>query len=360
MEVNMKRLYIGSMNRYSGKTIVTLGFSLVLKEKGFKVGYIKPLGKDPLISDGEVVDANAFFFKTVLDLDEPISMLSPFVLTMDMLNTTLAGKMKNMSERILKAIKLIKNKDIVLIAGTTDLFEGSVFGLSGTRIVKATDARALIIEVWEDEETLDDLFGAKEILGDRLIGVILNKVREESTEFIRKKIRPYLRRHQIEVFGMLPQDSVLGAVTVKNLAEILGGKVLCAEDRLDELVENFSIGAMDVHNALKYFKVTLNKAVITGAHRSDIQLAALDTSTKCIILTGGLLPNDVIIGKARLKGVPVISVKDDTFSTVDRIEKIIGKFKIREQEKLERVIKLVRNNVDVQGILKKTGVKKSS
>jgi BioD-like phosphotransacetylase family protein len=346
------------MNRFSGKTFFTLGFSLILKEKGFKVGYIKPLGKDPIISNGEVVDANAFFFKEVLDLDEPITALSPFVLTLDTLNTTLAGKMKNTGERILKSIRSIKNKDIVLIAGTTDIFEGSVFGLSGTRIVKASDATAVVIEAWEEEETLDDLFGAKEILGDRLAGVILNKVREESLELINKKVRPYLKRHQIEVFGLLPQDDILGAVTVKTLAEILGGRVLCAEDRLDELVENFSIGAMDVHNALKYFKRTPNKAVITGAHRSDIQLAALDTSTKCIILTGGLLPNDVIIGKARLKGVPIVSVKADTFSAVDRIEKVMGRFKIREQEKLRRAKELVRNNVDIQGLLKKIGLKK--
>ncbi|MCK5426055.1 MAG: cobyrinic acid a,c-diamide synthase, partial [Thermodesulfovibrionia bacterium] len=123
-------------------------------------------------------------------------------------------------------------------------------------------------------------------------------------------------------------------------------------------VENFSIGAMDVNNALKYFKVTPNKAVITGAHRSDIQLAALSTSTKCIILTGGLHPNDVIIGKARLQGVPIISVKEDTFATVDRIEKTMGKLQIRGQEKLNRARDLVRNYVDIHGLLKKIGVKK--
>jgi BioD-like phosphotransacetylase family protein len=346
------------MNRFSGKTIFTLGFSLLLKEKNYKVGYIKPLGKDPLIHRGEIVDANVSFLKEVLNLDEHITTLSPFVSTLDTLNTTLSGKMKNTGERILKSIRAIKDKDIVLIAGTTDLFEGSVFGINGIRIVRATGAKALIVESWENEETVDDLFGAKEIFGDDLVGVVLNKVREESLEFIKKKVRPYLRRHRIEVFGLLPKDNVLGAVAVRTLVEILGGRVLCAEDRLNELVENFSIGAMDVNNALKYFKATPNKAVITGAHRPDIQLAALETSTKCIILTGGLLPNDVIIGKARLQAVPIISVKEDTFTTVDRIEAIMGKFKIREQEKLKRAKELVRNNVDIQGLLKKIGVKK--
>ena len=43
------------------------------------------------------------------------------------------------------------------------------------------------------------------------------------------------------------------------------------------------IGAMDVDSALSYFRRTPNKAVITGAHRTDIQLVAMETLTKCIL-----------------------------------------------------------------------------
>lgn len=354
----MKRLYIGSMNRHSGKTLLTLGLSVILQKKGYKIGYIKPLGNEPLVRDGEVVDANALFFKEALGLVEPVEALCPFVLTLDTLSTTLSGKMKHTKDRILKSIKSIKNKDIVFITGTSDLFEGSVFGINGIRIIKDTAAGALMVEAWNNEETLDDIFAAKEILGEKLEGIILNRVREDSLEFIRKKVRPYLRRNNIEVFGLIPEDPLLKAVTVRALVNVLGGKVICAEDKLEGLVENFSIGAMDVSNALKYFRRTPNKAVITGAHRADIQLAALDTSTKCIILTGGLQPNDVIIGNARLKGVPIIIVNEDTYTTVERIEGILGKLKIREKEKLQKIRQLVSDNIDIQGMLKKLGVRR--
>ncbi|MDR4509612.1 MAG: DRTGG domain-containing protein [Candidatus Brocadiaceae bacterium] len=88
-----------------------------------------------------------------------------------------------------------------------------------------------------------------------------------------------------------------------------------------------------------------------------MQLAALETSTKCIILTGDLPPNDVIIGKASLKGVPVISVKDDTFKTVEKIEGILGKQKIRGQAKIQKAKELIIRYVDSQKILKKLGIK---
>ncbi len=352
----MKRLYIGSMSSFSGKTLLTLGLSLNLKEKGYRLGYIKPVGKEPVNYNKEVVDADALFFKDLLGLDEPSKTLSPFVSTLDTLSRTLSGRMKNISERIINAIEALKDADITLIAGTRDIFEGSVFGINGIKIVEQTGAKALMVESWNDEETLDDIFGAREMFGETLVGVVLNRVREEQLDFIGKKVRPYLKTQKIDVLGVIPFESILSAVTVQRLVEVLGGRVLCAEEGLNELVENFSIGAMDVNNALKYFKRTPNKAVITGAHRSDIQLAALETSTNCIILTGGLLPNDVIIGKAKLEGIPLISVKEDTFTTIDRIQAIMGKLRIREKDKMLRAKKLVKDHVNIPALLRRLGI----
>jgi len=128
-----------------------------------------------------------------------------------------------------------------------------------------------------------------------------------------------------------------------------------AAARLDDFVENFSIGAMDVDSALSYFSRIPNKAVITGAHRSDIQLAAMETSTKCIILTGGLYTNDVVIGRAQSKGIPIISVAEDTFTAIDRIEATMGKARIREKGKIARAKELIETEFDMKGFLKIIG-----
>ena len=97
---------------------------------------------------------------------------------------------------------------------------------------------------------------------------------------------------------------------------------------------------------------SIRQRVITGAHRSDIQLAALETSTRCIILTGGLTTNDVVIGKAQSKGVPIISVADDTFTTVDKIGGSMGKANIREKRKVARVRELMDMEFDMKRFLK--------
>ncbi|MBI3592941.1 MAG: cobyrinic acid a,c-diamide synthase, partial [Nitrospirae bacterium] len=108
-------------------------------------------------------------------------------------------------------------------------------------------------------------------------------------------------------------------------------------------------------SALNYFRKTPNKAVITGAHRSDIQLVAMETSTKCIILTGGLYTNDVVMGKAQSKNIPIISVALDTFTTIDRIEQVIGKTKIREKGKINRTKEIIGAEFDLERFLKNAG-----
>ena len=93
---------------------------------------------------------------------------------------------------------------------------------------------------------------------------------------------------------------------------------------MDELVEHFMIGAMNVESALSYFRKVSNKAVITGGDRSDIQLAALETPTKCLILTGELYPNASILGRAQEVGVPIVVVRADTANTLEVCENPFG------------------------------------
>jgi hypothetical protein len=348
----MKRLYIGSINSYSGKSFLTLGLGLNLKDRGLKIGYIKPIGKDPVIHEGRMVDADALFFQKVLSLQQSPETISPFIYTIDTVSRVLSGRLKNIKNKVIDTITSIKNVDILLIAGTTDIFEGSMFGVSGVRIVQIPKTKAIIVESWRGEESIDDIIAASEILNQRLAGVVINRVKKDERDFIEKKVRNFLKRKNIKLFGVIAEDPLISAVTIKRLVEVLGARVLCCKERLEELVENFSIGAMDVNNALKYFRVTPNKAVITGAHRTDIQMAALETSTKCIILTGGLMPNEVIISRAEEKGVPLLSVRHDTFHTVDRIESLMGKSRIRDIRRVDHIKSIIKKHVNISSLLK--------
>ncbi len=348
----MLYLYIASMSGFSGKSLVTLGLGLLLKEEGYGVGFIKPFGKIPLKQGNLLVDGDAEFMRKALDLPEAADIVSPFVVTYEVQNRALRGRPSDKFEAVKKAIESIADKDIVLVGGAANLVEGSLFGINGLRIISYLNAKTLVVEPWSGESSIDSIIGARELLGDRFAGAVINKVPQSAHDYVKKSVRPFLEKKKINDFAALHRDILLDSITVRQLNEILSGKVLCCEEALDDFIENFSIGAMDVDSAIKYFRRTPNKAVITGANRSDIQLAALETSTKCIVLTGGMYTNDVIIGKAKICGVPIISVHDDTFTTVEKIEAVLGKIRIREQKKVLKTREIMKKEFDLKRLLK--------
>ncbi|MCI0470014.1 MAG: phosphotransacetylase family protein [Nitrospirae bacterium] len=345
-------IFIVSAKNYSGKTFIALGLLMKLIEEGYKVGYMKPLGKIPVKKGSEVFDADAIFIKDALSLLEPMNVVSPFVLGYETQNLIIQGKIKDAKKKVLAALKSMKGKDFVVISRGADLFDGSALGINALNLSEDMNARVLMVEPWGGESSADSLLGIKEVMGERIIGGIINKVPQSALEHVGTEVKGFLEKKGIKIFGVFKKDSLLESFTVRQLNEILSGRVLCCSERLDEPVENFMIGAMDVDSALSYFRRIPNKAVITGAHRSDIQLAAMETSTRCIILTGGLYTNDVVIGKAESKGIPIISVAEDTFTTVDRIEALMGKTRIRGEGKLKRVSELFNAGFDMKKFMR--------
>jgi BioD-like phosphotransacetylase family protein len=353
----MKTLFIGSTAGNSGKTLITVGLGLALKESGYQVGYIKPLGKLPTTVNGKVVDADAQFLKGVLQLAEPLEEISPVVLTQDLVARGLRGETADLRGRIQHAYEVVSaGKDITLVGGAGSMSDGAFLGISGTRLAKELQASVLLIDPYLNEVCLDCILTAREALGGHLMGVVLNRVTPQSLPEVEQMVVPFLVAKGIEVLGSLPLDRVLDAVTVRQMVEILDGKVICGQDRLDEFVERFSVGAMDVDAALGYFRRLPNKAVITGGHRADIQLAALETSTKCLVLTGDQMPNEIIIARAREVGVPMISVHYDTLTTVEKLEAVLGRIRIREERKVQRARELLRDRLNIRRIIEKLGL----
>jgi BioD-like phosphotransacetylase family protein len=202
---------------------------------------------------------------------------------------------------------------------------------------------------------------ARKNLSDKFIGVILNKVTHEFLQSVTDYIVPFLKRKDIDILGILPHDSVVGSVTVEELNDIIGGKLLCGHNRLNNLIEHFLIGAMQVDKAIEYFKRTRNNAVIAGGDRSDIHLSAIESGTEsgteCLILTGDLYPSEMIISRAEEKEIPILVVRDDTYTVAKKLEKLSVRIRLRDKTKVDRGINLVTENVDFPLLYKKLGMK---
>ena len=215
-----------------------------------------------------------------------------------------------------------------------------------------TCALPIFMKLDNPYEVADDILMARDRFGDNFMGAICNWVPRSRRRDLIDYIYPYLKEEGIKIFGFIPRESSLMSVSVGELAKALNGNILCGEEQLGEMVESFMVGAMGQEQALRFFQQQSKKAVITGGDRADVQLAALETPTKALILTGNYTPSVTVLGVAESKKVPLILVDMDTMAAVDKTEAIIGKVRVHEDKKLELMQSLVEEYVDIDSIFR--------
>jgi hypothetical protein len=346
----MVGLYLASTEAYSGKTGITLGIGLDLKEKGLKVGYMKPVGNLPLKKGKLLTDKDAYYVWTILKTSDPIEYIAPVVITRGVMQEYLEMDLDQSLQEIEKAYEVVsEGKDVVILEGGADLNEGRIFGVSGDQLIKLFGLRVILIVKFRSEFVVDDILFVRESVGDRLVGVVFNWVPRSQRHVVDMIVR-YLERHGLQTIGVLPEDKVLMSVTIAELAEHLDGKILTAEEQRDELVESFMVGAMGQEKALRFFQRVTNKAVITGGDRADVQLAALETPTKCLILTGGLQPSPIVMARAEELQVPMILVETDTLTAVEKTDELVGKVRVHQPQKVARVRELMKVHMDFSAL----------
>jgi len=357
----MKSIFVASSSPYAGKNLVCLGLAKKFQKDGMRVGYFKPIGTYPVVIEGVLTDEDVLFYKKALELKDSLEDISPVILTQNLIDEAFNGKPSRFDGKIKQAYnKICKDKDVVLVMGMGNLSSGSFLGFSEKELIEKLNSKVIFVDSLKENvnDTCDSFLQAKQILKDRLVGVIFNRVAPKKVEYLEKKVIPFLKKKKIDVLGNIIEDPVLGAVTVKELKEALNGKILCCMEKQDDMVEHFMIGAMNADAALRFFKRVTNKAVITGGDRSDIQLAALSTSTKCLILTGDMYPEDMIVSKAQEQGVPIMVVPSDTLTTVDRFESLLGHLSLRNESKIPKAAEAVEKSIDFSAIRKSVGLKK--
>jgi uncharacterized protein len=98
-------------------------------------------------------------------------------------------------------------------------------------------------------------------------------------------------------------------------------------------------------------------AVVTGGDRTDIQLAALESSTNCLILTGHFSPNSIVLNRAEDLEVPVLSVDLDTLTTVELVDKAFSSARFSETIKVDCIQKLFKQHIDINRLLNQLEIK---
>ncbi|WP_027185929.1 phosphotransacetylase family protein [Desulfovibrio inopinatus] len=354
----MAGIYVGSTSGYSGKNMVVMGLGLRLQKEGYDVAYMKPVGALPKEVNGKLGDEDAFFVQDILGLDEDPELVTPVVVTQDFKVKAFSGKCSDLMGNILRSYDAIsKDKDVTIVAGSGSMYSGRYCNVDGIQVVQTLGVKTIVIDRFQKELNYDYLVVLKDTLGENLLGVILNDIAPNLIDEVETLIAPFLERNGVKVLGVIPRDPLMGAIKVADLADRLGGKVISAHHKSDRIVESFLIGTMQVENFMTHFRKHKNSAVIVGGDRSDVQLVALEGDSPCLVLTGNLYPNDIILTRSEVLEIPIIVVRDDTFTVAKKMEAILERHKLRDVIKIRQGAQLVSSNIDFAYIKEYLGLK---
>ncbi len=357
-------LLIGSCEPFSGKSALVLGIARHLRSVGIRVLFGKPLAtsldweSDQGVLPSTLIDDDVRFVGETLglldqDLIPSLHLLSPDTAQQRLLKGTLAAG--EGLEQLRTSLQQSESS-VTLLEAAGNLHEGLLYGLSLVQLARDLDAPVVLVHLWEDSRSVDALLAASQQLGDRLRGVVLNAVTPDDVEKLERDVVPSLQALGIKVFGVMPRSPLLRSVTVGELVRRLDARVICCSEKLDLLVETLSIGAMNVNSAMEFFRRRRNMAVVTGADRTDIQLAALEASTQCLILTGAGDPLPQLISRADELEVPLLKVEQDTLGTVEVIEQAFGHVRLHEAVKATYAFRLVEEHCRLADLLSAVGL----
>ncbi|MFC1977329.1 DRTGG domain-containing protein [Chloroflexota bacterium] len=327
-------LYVTSLERGSGKTTICAGLGKHLLSDGKRIGFFKPVIADNKNSPMEHTDSDTEFMKRLFALEEPADLLCPVF-----------SDEGNLAKGIEQAYAQIsQGKDVVIVEGISDQ------GQASRGMVETLGARVIIVEGYS-KELLKTIASYKDF-GRYLLGVVLNKVPGSRVEHVPGEISTKLAEAGIDILGVLPEDRSLFALTIGELTEHIQGEILSGAEKSAELVESLMLGAMGVDPGPEYFGRKANKAVVVRSERPDMQLAALETSTRCLVLTGNTAPNPAVLYQAEEKGVPIILARDDITTIVTNIEDALGNIRFNQENKLPKLTQIMEQRFDFPAVYK--------
>src|SRR6478735_6835600 len=226
----VRQLYLAATGQNRGKTTTALGLVDGFRRRGFRTGFIKPVGQRTVIEDGQPADEDAVLMKAIFDLPEPYTVMSPVHIPRGFTKAYIAGRVvEDLGATIRAAHATFADHDILLVEGTGHAGVGAVIGLSNARVASLLGAPAVIVSEGGVGRPIDEIVlnaSHFEAHGVRVAGAIVNKVRVDEQPGIEDTLRQGLARHGIPLLGVLPYRPILSNPTLGMIVEGVRGRVV--------------------------------------------------------------------------------------------------------------------------------------
>ena len=334
----MTVICVTSLRQGEGKTALSSGLARLLTGQGRAVHAFNPLR----VTDDEGRDSA--FLASITGAEPPAGW-------------PLTVSDGNLPKDTAEAISDASTPDYdTIIEAPALLDEGTDAAPLVQSLADTLDARVFLVARYSPDIAVEQIVEAAGGFGDRLAGVVLNRVFKYRAQDAQARLAEGLRSQNIPVLALLPEDRRLQAVTVDRIAEHLNGEYFLGQDKKDQLFDNVLIGGIVLDNGVEYFGINHTKAVLVRADRPDIQMAALQTPTRCLVLTGGHRPIQYIEHEAREEEVPVILVQQGTLEASRQLDTLFDGASVHHPDKADAFAELLQCHTDPEALGQAIGV----
>ena len=351
-----KGIYVATIEPNSGKSIVVLGLMQMLLGKTAKVGYFRPI-----IEDVEKGELDNHINTVVSHFEIDINYKKTYAFTRNqVLDLYNQGKSGEVIDEIIKKYKYLENLfDFVLVEGTDFSHESAILELDINILISKNLGLPVILVSHGDQKDFKEIVDSVQLAYDTfkkdvdVLSIMINKIDPENLNQLKNTLATRIK--DVKDITVIPKVYNLSSPTVKEILTALDGKVLFGKDMLNNLTENYSVGAMQLRNYLTHLKE--NALVITPGDRADIILGALQANISKnypkisgVVLTGGLIPEDSILklieGLSSI--VPILSVNGGTYQVTNSIGNIKSKIYAENTEKITTSISTFEKHVNTK------------
>lgn len=354
-------LYISTTEAGTGKALIALGVIDFALRRIKRVGFFRPVAEsDPDAAKDDDIELilNHFGLQQSYEASFGVSSKEALQLLRD-------HRPDEIIERIIAKYKALEeNCEFLVAEGTDYLVEStSAFEFNFNReIAKNLGCPVLVVgnaKGRSAEEAVNPVriaIDSYRFRGCEIFGAVLNKAEASESAALAASLQK-LYGDKNWLLGVIPADRSLSSPRVAEIAEQLGAQVLYGEKRLDSLVFDYLVAAMQSQHALEWLRE--NHLVITPGDRADVILAVMqaDQSSKYpelagLLLSTGFAPESsvakLIDGLA--DPLPVLSVRTDTFTTASRMRTIRAHLRAGDADKIDRSIELFDRQMDLDAL----------
>ncbi|MBB2494648.1 phosphate acetyltransferase [Aquipseudomonas ullengensis] len=348
-----------------GLTSISLGLVRALQRAGLKVGFFKPIAQ-PHPGDAGPERSTELIART-------LGLTPPTPLALSHVERMLGdGQLDELLEEIISLYQqAAEGLDVLIVEGMVPTRHASYAARINVHLAKSLDAEIILVSAPDGEsaQEMNELSDRIEIQAQlfggpkdpKVLGTILNKVRGDDFAARLQQLSPLLKTEEFRLLGCIPWQDELNAARTRDIADLLGARVINAGDYEQRRVAQIVLCARAVPNTVQLLKPGV--LVVTPGDRDDIIMAASLAAMNGVPLAGLLLCSDFppdprimeLCRGALHSGLPVLSVSTGSYDTATNLNRLNKEIPIDDRERAEKVTEFVAGHIDHEWLKQRCG-----